>query len=550
MMSRGVTTIAALCAMTLVAVPSAHAAWSPPGTGSQTAKARTMPTGSTPTASVSNRNVTVSWTQATIGGSPVQGYLVKRYDTNGNVQTIGAGCSGLVTAVSCTETAVPAGSWTYSVTPKQQNWLGTESARSSAVTVAAPALSFSGSTTVTSLPASLTGTIANYIPAQTVTYRLDDPTTGTLLSGSISPSPVPSSGSATVSVTIPSGTANGAHTVYAIGSSGDVASAAITVAVPITITTSAWDVRDASAGAGEVNQTALTAAADGLTFPTGTWASTFGTKYAEVNLNGPLPSGQTVSGASFNFRFAAAASGETACFYFETRRISTGAVIGTHGSPSSPVGCVTGTSLQTFTTAIPEVNTSALADDVRIRFYASESAAKAITVDLATVTGTAASTSFTLYTGSYTDATGTPTTSAWGLFAAGDGFAYTSAANWAASFSTSRYLKLTFPAYVPSGVTVTGATLKNYYRPTSSGRNVCWYFEVYAGATLIGTHGSSSSPVSCNSTTAYTTDSIPLPEVDTVAEANSIVIKAYYDISGTGTRTTQHDLATLSVTYT
>ena len=49
-----------------------------------------------------------------------------------------------------------------------------------------------------------------------------------MLAGSITPSPVPVGGSATVSVTIPAGTSLGAHTVFAVGSLGSTASAAIT----------------------------------------------------------------------------------------------------------------------------------------------------------------------------------------------------------------------------------------------------------------------------------------------------------------------------------
>jgi hypothetical protein len=64
---------------------------------------------------------------------------------------------------------------------------------------------------------------------------------------------VPGNGTASVSVTIPAGTANGAHTVYAIGDQGDTAGAPLTVAVPTTISTSVWDVRDASTGT-ESNQ--------------------------------------------------------------------------------------------------------------------------------------------------------------------------------------------------------------------------------------------------------------------------------------------------------
>jgi hypothetical protein len=214
---------------------AATAAWTHSGTGTPTAKAVSMPTGATPTASVSNRSVTVSWSASTMpGGGAVSGYLVKRYDTNGNAQTIGSGCSGTIAALTCTETSVPGGTWRYTVTPVKNNWVGTEGSQSSNATVASPSLTFSSSTTVTALPTTLNGTIAAFVGGQTVTFRLDNPSTGTVLSGTLSPSPVPSGGGANVTVTIPTGTSDGSHTVYVVGSGGDVASGAITVMVGAT----------------------------------------------------------------------------------------------------------------------------------------------------------------------------------------------------------------------------------------------------------------------------------------------------------------------------
>src|SRR5260370_40032502 len=59
------------------------------GAGSGYSKAESLPAGNTATATVSNRNVTVSWT-ASSGGAPTAGYIVKRYDTSNNLQTIGS----------------------------------------------------------------------------------------------------------------------------------------------------------------------------------------------------------------------------------------------------------------------------------------------------------------------------------------------------------------------------------------------------------------------------------------------------------------------------
>src|SRR3954464_6597695 len=159
---------AALC-------PSAsEASWSASGSGSGSAKAKSMPAGNTPTASVSGRNVTVSWTASSFsGGGAVSGYVVKRYNTSNQLQTILSACSGTISALTCTENAVPAGSWRYTVTAKHSNWTGTESAMSSTAVVSGPSLSFSSSTTITSLPATLSGTISSFITGQTVTFRLD-----------------------------------------------------------------------------------------------------------------------------------------------------------------------------------------------------------------------------------------------------------------------------------------------------------------------------------------------------------------------------------------
>src|SRR5204863_3725802 len=216
------------------------------------------------------------------------------------------------------------------------------------------------------------------------------------------------------------------------------------------VTTAAWDLRDASAGSGETNQSAPSAFADARTFATGIWPTAFNTSnYLEFNENAALPTGFSVSGATFDFKMAAGAAADTACFYFEVRRASTGAVVGTHGSSASPVGCVTGTTLQAFSTSISELNTSDLANDNRIRVYARESGARSITVERANVTGSTPSTSFTLYPLSYTDAsTGTPATTTWALGGSGAS-TYTTASNWPGSFTASDYLKVTFPSYIP-----------------------------------------------------------------------------------------------------
>ena len=125
--------------------------------------------------------------------------------------------------------------------------------------------------------------------------------------------------------------------------------------------------------------------------------------------------------------------------------------------------------------------------------------------------------------------------------------AFVPASDWTTNFRANRYLSLTFPAYVPPGATVTGATFTHTYRSDTPGDTTCYYFRVYDGATLLATHGSAASPVSCNSSTSWLTDVISLPEIDTDSAANDVTIVMYVRNSG-GNRS-QHKAAILAVDY-
>ncbi|MEO8477957.1 MAG: hypothetical protein ABI572_13040 [Actinomycetota bacterium] len=229
-MKRRVHLAVALAVTVLVAGPGvAIAAWVGAGSGSAWTKAASAPAGSAPTASVSGSNVTLSWTAARFPDSTaVNGYTVQRFDGGHVAQAVGASCSGTVNALTCTEAAVPQGTWTYAVTPKQALWTGPESADSASITVG-PSLTLAP-TALTTLPTTLTGNVANFITGETIIFRLDDPSTGTVLSGSVTWSPIPASGGSAVSVTVPTLTTAGAHTIYAVGSLGSQAWVAITIA--------------------------------------------------------------------------------------------------------------------------------------------------------------------------------------------------------------------------------------------------------------------------------------------------------------------------------
>lgn len=213
------------------------ASWLAQATGTGTVSGESVPQGDIPFAVVTGRDVAVSWDQAELtSGGPVQGYRLQRYPyDSATPAAMTTTCTGVVSALQCTETGVPPGIWRYTVLPVQAGWSGAESPFGSAVTVGDPSLSFSSSTTIpaASLPAVLSGTIANYLSFEPLSFHLDSPT-GTLLSGS--PANAGATGTTGVSVTIPAGTSDAPHSVFAVGAGGSVASAAVTVVDPPALT--------------------------------------------------------------------------------------------------------------------------------------------------------------------------------------------------------------------------------------------------------------------------------------------------------------------------
>jgi len=230
-MKRLVLVVAVLA---LTSVPlAASGRWSGNGTGAGYSAGDTMPSGEQPTTSVTGRNITVSWAASAFDdGTPVNGYVVRRYDAGTDAAAVvGAGCAGVLTALTCTENSVAPGTWYYTIVPRYYAWVGTEGLESANVTIDPASLTFSGLTNITTLPKVMTGSIAGFLNGETVTWRLDNPTNGTILTGSTTPPTIGAAGSATISVTIPTGTSNGTHTVYAVGNGGTVASATIAINV-------------------------------------------------------------------------------------------------------------------------------------------------------------------------------------------------------------------------------------------------------------------------------------------------------------------------------
>ena len=313
---------------------------------------------------------------------------------------------------------------------------------------------------------------------------------------------------------------------------------------------SAWpvDVRDASGGAAETNSSDVLSYADGLTATTKSWTSAFAaTRFDDFDFAGGRPAGVPVTSATFNFTFAPSRANDDACFYVEVRRASTNALLGTHGSAAAPSSCSTGSTVSATVSISAEVTSTDIANDLRLRVYANNSTNRPIKIDLATVTVTTPWFTTTLLEKRWDDeANAASTASLWPLVAT-DGTAYTTVGNFATAFNAARYLKFTPNQVVPTGATISSPQVQFAYKSATAGDTTCWYFEVYNGTTLIGTHGSSGTPVSCNATTSYVTNTVPIPEVDTVAEANSLVLKAY--LRNSGARKASIEVVQVDLTY-
>lgn len=310
-------------------------------------------------------------------------------------------------------------------------------------------------------------------------------------------------------------------------------------------TTTAWDLKDASAGSTPVDTSDAGAFADGRTATSGNFGTTFSTsRYIDADFAAPLPSGIAVTGATLNFNYATSSGSGTTCVYFETRLQSTNAVLGTHGSATTPLSCNSTTTMLPTTRSLPEVTSTTTANNLKIRIYVRSSSSRAITIDLATVPVTTALVSTTLYAKSGTDASsGVPVTAPWAP-ATGDLVTYASAANWTSAFSTARYLRLTFPSFVPPGAVVSAVTLQHAFRSDTTG-TTCYYLEVFSGTTLLATRYSAAAP-SCTTITQVT-NVMSVPEVTSAAQLNTLNIKIY--VRNSGSSTSRHDLVALVASY-
>jgi hypothetical protein len=287
--------------------------------------------GATPTASAGiGPRVSVSWSAGTLAsGTPVTGYLVKRYDADTNaLQTTLTGCSGTVAGLSCTENTVPAGEWKYSITPViGTNWQGTESPQSGVVVVSPAVMTLAKTIFGPPLPNATTGTLSGFTASEGITYRLD---AATAITGS--PATVTAGGTATITnLVIPAGTSQGAHTVYAVGANGTLASVAIIV--DTVAPTASATLSPAANGAGWNNADAVQVLLTGADGVNGS-----GISQIRYTVDGTDP---TVSGSTQTYTdllltstttvkyYAIDAAGNVSGVYTQQVRIDTGAPVNT-----------------------------------------------------------------------------------------------------------------------------------------------------------------------------------------------------------------------------
>ena len=137
------------------------------GSGSATTGSLAAPTNPTTTYASGASSVSVSWT-ASAGSPTPSGYFVTRIRTSDNVTSAACGTSAgaLTTATSCTDLAVPNGTYRYSVTAVYRSWTAT-SVQSNAVTVAVVVATATTTTLSSSSNPSVVGQTVTYTAAVT-----------------------------------------------------------------------------------------------------------------------------------------------------------------------------------------------------------------------------------------------------------------------------------------------------------------------------------------------------------------------------------------------
>jgi hypothetical protein len=122
----------------------------------------------------------------------------------------------------------------------------------------------------------------------------------------------------------------------------------------------------------------------------------------------------------------------------------------------------------------------------------------------------------------------------------------TTTSNWSNVFAANRWIEYDLNGPLPPGLAVSSPQFEFRFAATAAARTTCFYFEVYrrSTSTLIGTHGSTGSPVGCVTGTTQTTFSTPIAEVTSTTIANDLRVRVYG--RDTASRGAVIDLATVT----
>lgn len=162
--------------------------------------------------------------------------------------------------------------------------------------------------------------------------------------------------------------------------------------------TTAFSVSDHSSGGATDGSSANAFGNDGRYFLTRVWPTSFASdRYIDLDLNSPLPLGLNAQTVATSIRLSSDAGTGTVCVYFELRRASTNALLSTHGSAGSPLACTSGATPSVLNVTLTAVNTTDIANDLRLRMFGRDTASGAVRVDEGTVSGQTPYSSWTLY---------------------------------------------------------------------------------------------------------------------------------------------------------
>lgn len=246
----GLVAVGLLTAAGLTAGP-ASAFWTgfdTPLHGTGAAASGSLHQGATPTAVSAGTDVHVSWGVSTLSnGQPAAGYVVTRYDPDSaDPQTMRSDCTGTIATTSCVEKNVPAGDWTYTVTPiTGDHWRGAESSPSGAVRTGTIVLTLDRSVIGPPLPTQLGATLTGFGADDALDFTLD----GVPIAGS--PARSDAAGNATISgLTIPADIGDGPHEIAVADDDQDDDAAQASFLVDTTAPTITAEITPAANAAG------------------------------------------------------------------------------------------------------------------------------------------------------------------------------------------------------------------------------------------------------------------------------------------------------------